>query len=331
MSTARPPEGARTAARSAEAPLHTARPPAGWTAERERGHPWLVGCMGRFAVVAGRPLARLLLHPIALYFLLANGRARRASRQYLSLALQRPARLADVYRHIHHFAATVLDRVYFLRDRTAGLDLRVQGAEALQQALAGGQGVVLVGAHLGSFEALRAAGQGVGGRIAMLMYEDNARQINATLRALAPRAALHTIALGRPGAMLALKRWLDEGGMAGMLADRSLPGAAGRARSVALPFLGRPAPFSDGPFRLAALLRRPVFFMAGLYHGGARYTLRLEPLADFRAAADAGQQLAAAQARYVALLEALCREAPYNWFNFYDFWAGDVPTPPSAR
>ncbi len=27
--------------------------------------------------------------------------------------------------------------------------------------------------------------------------------------------------------------------------------------------------------------------------------------------------------RYVAILESLCREAPYNWFNFYDFWAGD--------
>ena len=23
---------------------------------------------------------------------------------------------------------------------------------------------------------------------------------------------------------------------------------------------------------------------------------------------------------YVARLEALCREAPYNWFNFYDYW-----------
>ena len=31
--------------------------------------------------------------------------------------------------------------------------------------------------------------------------------------------------------------------------------------------------------------------------------------------------VAAALARYVATLEALCREAPYNWFNFFDFWA----------
>ena len=26
---------------------------------------------------------------------------------------------------------------------------------------------------------------------------------------------------------------------------------------------------------------------------------------------------------YVARLERLCREAPYNWFNFYDYWRED--------
>jgi Predicted acyltransferase len=25
--------------------------------------------------------------------------------------------------------------------------------------------------------------------------------------------------------------------------------------------------------------------------------------------------------RYAARLEHYCREAPFNWFNFYDFWA----------
>jgi len=31
--------------------------------------------------------------------------------------------------------------------------------------------------------------------------------------------------------------------------------------------------------------------------------------------------LAAAVARYVSTLEELCREAPHNWFNFFDVWA----------
>ena len=95
---------------------------------------------------------------------------------------------------------------------------------------------------------------------------------------------------------------------------------------MVLPFLGVPARFADGPFRLAALLRRKVVFMAGLYRGGNRYDLRFSELADFSTATSAGERdalIGAALARYVATLEAMCREAPYNWFNFFDFWDED--------
>ena len=155
--------------------------------------------------------------------------------------------------------------------------------------------------------------------------------------AIAPKAELHTIALGRPGAMLALRRWLDGGGLAGLLADRTLPTQSERTRALWFDFLGRPARFSDGPFRLAALLRKPVVFMTGLYLGGNRYEVRFVELADFRPEADGGglsteQRVHATMARYVALLEALCRETPYNWFNFFDFWADDAAAaiPPAA-
>jgi predicted LPLAT superfamily acyltransferase len=66
-------------------------------------------------------------------------------------------------------------------------------------------------------------------------------------------------------------------------------------------------------------------FMAGVYRGGNRYDLRFCELADFSAAASPAERdalICVALARYVATLEALCREAPYNWFNFFDFWAG---------
>ena len=92
-------------------------------------------------------------------------------------------------------------------------------------------------------------------------------------------------------------------------------------------FLGLPAVFNDGPFRLAALLRRKVFFMAGLYVGGVRYDVLFEPLADFseRIAdpVERERRIRAALESYVARLEALCRAYPHNWFNFHDFWLED--------
>ncbi len=302
--------------------------PASWANERERGTLRILRVMRWIAVAAGRPIARLVLHPITLYFLVANAKARRESARYLARALQRPARWRDVYRHIHRFASTVLDRVYFLQERFDQFEVRATGADPVHALLARSEGVMLAGAHFGSFEALRASAQGRGVRVAMLMYEDNARLINATLAAVAPNAQLHTIALGRAGAMLELRSWLDAGGLAGLLADRTLPGHSERSRALMLDFLGAPARFSDGPFRLAAMLRRPVYFMAGLHEGGKRYELRFVELADFRSDAPTGgldtdQRVRAAVERYVGLLAALCVESPYNWFNFYDFWATD--------
>jgi predicted LPLAT superfamily acyltransferase len=314
---------------------------ADWATQRERSNLLALRVMRWIATTLGRRVSRWVLHPITLYFLCAGGPATRASADYLARVLGRPPRWSERYRHVHHFAATVLDRVYLLRGQFGQFEVRVTGVEHLDRLLLEGRGALLVGAHLGSFEALRALGQARRGlRVAMVMYEDNARQINAALRAIAPDAALHVIGLGRLEAMMALSEWLDSGGVAGLLADRTLAappgaGAAQRARTHHVDFLGQPAAFSDGPFRLAALLRRPVVFMSGLYHGGRCYELRFAPLADFtqRPPRGPGAQVVLdasihdAMTRYVRLLEDLCRETPWNWFNFFDFWAAGAAVP----
>lgn len=296
----------------------------GWTGQRERSNLTALRLMRWIALTAGRRISRALLHPIVFYFVIAGADQRRQSRRYLDRALGRRATWRDVHRHYFAFAATVLDRVYLLRERFDEFEVEASGVEAVLAPISRGEGVLACGAHLGSFEALRMVGHDKGLRVAMIMYEDNARLIHDTLAAIAPNAKLHTIALGRVDAMLDLRRWLDEGGVAGMLADRTLPGHTQRSRSVVLPFLGAPARFADGPFRLAAMLRRKVVFMAGLYRDGRRYELHFAELADFSTAgpgADRDTAIRAALERYVATLEALCRSAPYNWFNFYDFWA----------
>ncbi|WP_338413763.1 acyl-CoA synthetase [uncultured Sphaerotilus sp.] len=308
---------------------------ADWAHQRERSNLLALRMMRWIATTLGRRVSRLVLHPITLYFLCSGGPATQASSAYLARVLGRAPRWTERYRHVHHFAATVLDRVYLLRGQFDQFEIQATGVDHLDGVLLEGRGVLLVGAHLGSFEALRSLGQARRGlRVAMVMYEDNARQINAALQAIAPDADLHVIGLGRLEAMMALSEWLDGGGVAGLLADRTLnappgAGAAQRARTQRFDFLGQSATFSDGPFRLAALLRRPVVFMTGLYHGGRRYELRFTPLADFtqrpprgpgaREALDAS--IHDAMSRYVRLLEDLCRETPYNWFNFFDFWA----------
>jgi predicted LPLAT superfamily acyltransferase len=300
-----------------------------WAQEAERGNRFVLRLMAFIALACGRSVARLVLHPITLYFLLFAPRSRRHSARYLERALGRRARWRDLYRHVFTFAATVLDRVYLARGRLHAFDFRVEGDALMNNLVAQGRGALLLGAHLGSFEALHAVGASRPGvRVAMAMYPDNARMIHEVLRAIAPEFHLDIIAIGRSSSTLAVRDWLDGGGLVGMLGDRVLGDEGPRAGRVELSFLGHPARFSDGPFRLAQLLQRRLVFMVGLYRGGNRYDVRLEPLADFSAApldlAQRDNRLREAMQAYVQRLEALCREAPYNWFNFYDYWDEDA-------
>lgn len=290
-----------------------------WTQQRERSHAWVLRLMVWLSRTFGRRVGRAILRGIAAYYLLFAGRARRASRDYLARALGRPATWAERYRHMFSFASTVHDRVFLLGGRERDFAVEVHGAPALLAACEAGPGALLVGAHLGSFEVMRAMGRERAGlRVAMAMFEDNARKINATLQAINPAAVQDIIPLGQLDAMITLRDRLDEGCLVGILADRSVGDEPGALR----PFLGEAARFPIGPWRLAAMLRRPVFFMTGLYLGGNRYRLHFEPLADFSDVPRERRQAAIDQAldRYVATLERYTRAAPDNWFNFYDFW-----------
>lgn len=290
-----------------------------WRAAQEKSHLPILRLMVWISLRLGRRVGRLVLVGITAYYLLFAARARRASLRYLERALGRQAGWSDAYRHMFAFASAIHDRVYLLNDRFDIFDIRVHGGVQLLAALRRQPGALMIGAHLGSFEVLRAVGRGLAGlEVAMMMYEENARKINATLAAVRPSALQDIIALGRVDSMLAARDRLDRGYLVGMLADRRLGDEATLDRE----FLGSPAPFPIGPFRLAAMLRRPVFFMAGLYLGGNRYRVHFEQIADFselpRAERDAA--VLAAQSRYVERLNHYCRQAPYNWFNFFDVW-----------
>ena len=139
-----------------------------------------------------------------------------------------------------------------------------------------------MGAHLGSFEVIRALGRkDTDLRVAMVMHQDNAQKINAMLAAINPEAVQDIIGLGHIDSMLKVRERLDEGGVVGMLADRT----PGNDTLYPVQILGADANLPSGPFRMAALLRRPVVFMTGLYLGGNRYAIHFDPLADFSAVA----------------------------------------------
>jgi predicted LPLAT superfamily acyltransferase len=292
-----------------------------WAAQPERGSALLLALMIFVALRLGRPLARVILRVIAAYFFVFAPQARRQARAYLRRALGREPSARDRYRQVFTFAATILDRLYLSRGRYDLFDVSIEGEELMRAALARGNGAFLLGAHLGSFEMMSTVGRRQPGlRIALAMYTQYASRVAAHFGNGPTASAPEIIPLGQLESMLRIRDCLEDGKFVGMLADRTFDDAP----ADAVAFLGQPALFPSGPIRVAAALRRPVIFMAGLYRGGNRYHVLFQPLADFSQLTRGGRDAAvrAAIERYVALLEESCRRDPYNWFNFYDFWQG---------
>ncbi|MEO8308482.1 MAG: acyl-CoA synthetase [Pseudomonadota bacterium] len=300
-----------------------------WVTARERGSIVMLQFMSFISLRCGRHVTRCVLYAIAAYFFVFAPKARRCVREYLQRALGRRPTAADRFRLIFAFAATIHDRVFMVRDRYELFDISIDGEEFVSECHQRGEGAFMMGAHMGSFEAIRFIGRSrTGLTVAMAMYNDAAKKINAMLAALNPDFKPDIIGLGSMNSMLQIRERLNAGAFVGVLGDRT-PGDEPYER---VEFLGAPACFPTGAMRGAALLRRRVFFMIGLYRGGNRYHVAFEDLADFSNTQRTDREAAvrAAVRNYAATLERYCRAYPYNWFNFFDFWrAPDVaPRPP---
>jgi predicted LPLAT superfamily acyltransferase len=290
-----------------------------WIGNRERGSLALLRIMAFLSIRLGRSLSRIPLFCIAAYFFLFAPRARRQSRRYLRRALGREPRARERFRHILYFATTIHDRVYLINEKYEAFRITIEGEALMREQVALGGGAFLMGAHMGSFEVIGSIGRRRPGlHVSMAMYEDNARKINSILAAINPEATPDIISLGHLDAMLKLSERLDRGAFVGILGDRTL----GEEPVHEVAILGERAYLPTGPMRAAAILRRSVIFMVGLYRGGNRYRVVFEPVADFSATSPKARDDAvrAAVERYAALLDKYCRSDPFNWFNFFDFW-----------
>ena len=294
-----------------------------WKQRPEGGSPFALRLLRAIARRGGRGLARLCLYPITAYFVAVRGPERRASRAYLARSLGRAPGLWDVARHIHTFAATILDRLFMLGGQMHYFDVRVSGLDALRAQHARG-GALIFGSHLGSFEALRVLARSAPEvQVRVVFDRSHNPAMTQLLDSLDPRIAAGVIDAGQdgPSIVLAVKQALDEGALVALLVDRARPGEPW----LRTPFLGAPAPFPLAPWLVAATLKAPVLLAFGLYRGGARYDLVFEPFSDGSAIArqDRPRALAAMIEGYAARLQHHACDAPYNWFNFYDFWHAD--------
>lgn len=291
---------------------------ASWRSTAERGSVLGIRIVLFFATAFGRGPARLFVRVLAFYYTLFAGRAREATRGFLARVGER-ATFGRVHTQILRFAQVTLDALFLVAGKTKHFRIRRTGSHYLAQLKESKRGAILLGAHLGSFYAMRAQSGNEELPVYAVVYTRHAQRINSVLDELDPESGARLLQMGQGvDFMLKIRELLDQGALIALLGDR----VGSDDRAVEVDFLGGKARLPSGPYILAATLGCPVYLTFGLYRDPDGYDLFCEPFAEKvelprkeRAAAlqRYAQQYADRLAHYVRL-------APDNWFNFYDFW-----------
>jgi predicted LPLAT superfamily acyltransferase len=295
--------------------------PLAWMSRPEGGGRVALWFVRTLALRIGRTPARLVLAPVAAYFVLRRGPERRASRRFLARALGRPATLRDVWRHMFTFAVVTLDRIFLLTEEFRRFELRTHGLDEVFETVDFSRGVLFIGAHVGSFDALRVlALQKPGLKVHPVIDLKQNPTVSRLLNALNPAIAGSIINARQDGVAtaLAIREALEQRAVVTLLADRARPGND----LATVDLLGLPAALPTAPWLLAIALKVPVVLCFGLYRGGRCYELHFEKFADSLVAPRPARAAVVIQVvqRFADRLSHYARLAPYNWFNFYDLW-----------
>jgi predicted LPLAT superfamily acyltransferase len=300
-----------------------------WAALAELGVSFgLRVCIVVYRMIGRRGCLAVMAPVVAYYFLVAGDR-RRASRRFLERAfpaagITRQPNPADGLRHFMQFAGRMLDSLIAWSGGMPPDAVALADPAALAAFAADPRGAVLIVGHLGNTDVSRALlDPAVRARLLVLMHTGHAANYNRVLRDVSPETAVNVLQVTDigPETAINLRDHVDRGCWIVIAGDRTPVRSQGRV--VQVPFLGVPAPFSQGPYVLAALMECPVWLLFCRKVGG-RYRLFLEHFAERIVLPRGGREavLADHAERYAARLQAHAIADPFQWYNFYDFWAG---------
>jgi predicted LPLAT superfamily acyltransferase len=302
-----------------------------WASIKEHGSSLGMDILLKTYALGGRPLFQLCLFPVILFYSLFHPVAGRASRQYRQ-------RMATVNKdfpktrpwhrfvHLWHFGNTLLDKLSVWMGNISPADVDIHHGHIIDDLLARRQGAIILISHLGNFEICQAFSENRPAlQLCVLQHTKNAEKFNRLLKRHNRETRVDFMQVGDLGVAQAmvLSDRLSQGHFIAISADR-VP-LDNESRTLMHPFLGLPASFPIGPFNLAISLQCPLLSVQCTKQQG-RYQIDFETLwpGGTVARAERKQVLQQLLSAYVDNLERHCRQAPWQWYNFYPFWK-DTP------
>lgn len=299
-----------------------------WARMEERGIIWGMQALLKVYLLFGRKVLQIFLYPVVSYYWLINSRGRQASLEYLQrISAYLPDNgiqtgLYGSYQHFICFANAIIDKLAAWSGAISMQDVESHGRENIWRHLKQGQGVLILGSHLGNLEVSRViAYLGKKVTVNVLVHTKHAEKFNTLLNRYAEGGTMNLIQVTDMNAATAmmLQDRIDAGELVVIAADRTPVTAHNRVAKA--DFLGKTAWFPQGPFILASLLKCPVYTLFCLKQRG-KQVIYFEHFSDGlsfpRKQRDA--MIQDCVQNFANRLQRYCLQAPLQWFNFYDFW-----------
>lgn len=215
--------------------------------------------------------------------------------------------------HFEHLGKVLLDMLlqpWFRFPSVLEAELRREGWEHLEQALAGGRSALLLCSHMGSWEIC--ASVSTLGSVRLLSVYKRAKGFGDALL-LALRRGFPQILLSKQESKRALIRGARDGSLLGLIADQG-----GHTR---YPFFGRPTFFPDGPGHFWSKRGLTPIFCLAIRQPGGGYRCVCKPL-DLppREEIPPEERAATLVRAYIAELEGWIREYPEQYYWVHDMW-----------
>ena len=218
-----------------------------------------------------------------------------------------------VYKNEFEFGKVVLDR--FAAFAGKKFDMDVPRMDLFQELCAGEEGFVQLSSHVGNYEMV---GYSLISpkRINALVFSGETATVMQNRALLFGETNVQMVPVSEDlSHIFALNNALADGEIASLPGDRVF----GSQKTVECRFFGAPAPFPAGPFTLAVQRNVPILCVFVMKEGRRAYKVLLEMLPEPEGMTKAERIQALADA-YARTLEAVVRQYPDQWYNFYDFW-----------
>ncbi|WP_446811312.1 lipid A biosynthesis acyltransferase [Methylomonas sp. 2BW1-5-20] len=299
-----------------------------WAAVEENSLLWGIQALVWVYRLFGRWVFRLFLRPVVSYYFLAGRIAREASLDYLRHLtrhypdLDLSSGLWQSYRHFLSFGETLLDKIVVWTGNITPEQVDFPNRQLLLGLIEQKRGAMLLSGHIGNLEICQAIATMRGHiHLNILVHTKHAEKFNRLLgsRGSATIQLIQVTELS-PAIAITLQEKIERGEFLVMVGDR-VPVQGGR--TVSASFLGEDAEFPQGPYLLASLLRCPVYTLFCFPVNG-QFKIHLELFAKAiripRGESNRQYMLKTLARQYAERLEAYCRVAPLQWFNFYPYW-----------